>query len=443
VEPREYLNHEHENAKQALSETLRQDYFPALTKGYYVECAARLKQLKQTIDFTDPADFPLIQTLLEDVQSVSSWITLIERAQLGSFSWPFSSEIRRIADAFLTEINTFDGELRPPIIHVIAEGDGYLIYYENEQPPTYSDRLFVLVAFPRSLKSHVLFHCLFGHELGHAALYASTGKEALQRDVRAALASAGPMSSAAEITQWLHALTAPQEVKDAIIDYRARIGSEYKFSDSSYDKWRIEFTCDLVGLMLFGPAFLAAHQAVLRPHYPYPYELYLLGTSTHPPYAVRQKMLLRALKVAGWAIPVSCSGPILLAEQKFLNSVTDDPYDDWADIFDDVRLEAAIKAIRTLMAPLPDVLYSPPKADDLLALVERLAMRLPPLIETVDEAGAPHHGKSSVAHILHAGWVYWTSNAEIGRGEPLTFFQANKLCDLAILQRQAMLRRMK
>ena len=74
----------------------------------------------------------------------------------------------------------------------------------------------------------------------------------------------------------------------------------------------------------------SAHKVLLL-HIARLYEFDLLEP-THPPYAVRHKMLIRALRLLGWEKPVTTplQGNIHEAELSALGFVVDDPYNTWA-----------------------------------------------------------------------------------------------------------------
>ena len=61
------------------------------------------------------------------------------------------------------------------------DSKGYRIVNESQVPGASGKRRFVVVAFPRPLKHHVLLHSLFGHELGHTALYTPTAGTAIKQ----------------------------------------------------------------------------------------------------------------------------------------------------------------------------------------------------------------------------------------------------------------------
>lgn len=189
-----------------------------------------------------------------------------------------------MAVALLSETN-LRGDVVKPLIHVIGEAEGYQIQYETQTATASSRHPFVVITFQRSLKHHALFHCLFGHELGHTALQTPSAGSVLNSHVIAAFTSSGPLSSIAAMNRWAKS-PAGKDIEEA---YR--------------ESWLEELSCDLFCLVLFGPAFLAAHRTYLSPLDPDPYYIDFSGP-THPPYAVRQKMLRRRWSFSVGTIPL-------------------------------------------------------------------------------------------------------------------------------------------
>ena len=118
----QFLKEEFASVKRALEETLRYDYGPEDTRGYYNECENRLKEIEKQITKIAPSE---IWAQLNELASLSGWISLIERSRLGEFSWPFAELIRDIAKPLLTETIFGGRKTIEPIIHVVAEGEGY------------------------------------------------------------------------------------------------------------------------------------------------------------------------------------------------------------------------------------------------------------------------------------------------------------------------------
>jgi hypothetical protein len=260
--PREFLEQQARNVDQALTETLRYDYGPKPSWNYYQECRERLDRIELAIRGTSRTDLDGIEARIDELTDLSVWISLIERSRLGEFSWPFAEALRNMAEALLVETG-LSGAPIPPIVHVIADGEGYFIHYEKTSAS--GKHKFAFINFPRPLKHHVLLHTIFGHELGHTALHSVDAGSILQSDVLTALESSGPLSSTTDMDSWIHDPAAPSDVRSELSYYFTTLGTRYSFDDYYRLSWLDELICDLFGLLLFGPGFSAAHQMYLVP----------------------------------------------------------------------------------------------------------------------------------------------------------------------------------
>jgi hypothetical protein len=202
-------------------------------------------------------------------------------------------------------------------------------------------------------------------------------------------------------------------------------------------KWIEEFICDLFGLLLFGPAFVAAHRALLHPTHRSPYT-FVLRYPTHPPYAARHKMLVRALKILQWDRPSVAAGDVYNAEMEALKYICADPYLDWASFFDDQQLTEATNGILSVLNAYGGFQYSPPASENLEQLVRMLVRTVPPIAAEILPNGSPRLRKTPSPHALYAGWVYWLGSTHLRPAEQLNFFDINRLCDQALLQECAM-----
>lgn len=427
----QFLKEEFANVKRALEETLRYDYGPEETRAYYNECENRLKEIEKQISKIAPSE---IWAELNELASLSGWISLIERSRLGEFSWPFAELIRDIAKPLLTEAIFGGRKTSEPIIHVVAEGEGYQIVYEIV-PPSSTNHRFAIVAFPRPLKHHVLLHTIFGHEIGHTAQHTNDAGDLIGKWVADELTASGHLAAASEITSWLLESSAPKEIKSDLAQYVTDNGTAYVFPEAYVEKWVEELICDLFGLLLFGPAFAAAHRVLLRPTHRTPYEIDLLEP-THPPYAVRHKMLVRALRLLKWDKPVTTvtQGSVHEAELETLSFILDDPYMTWASFFDDRQLDRAVRGLQSVLTQYGRLEYEQPVPEIVADLVDRLRRRLPPVAAHIEEDGSPAFKTISRAHSLFAGWVYWLGRERLVKDGALTFLEANRLCDQALLQ---------
>ena len=430
--PLEFLHEECENVTRALVEALRFDYAPKQRDEYYAECKDRLSRIKSSIVGLVEGDLLKISLYLKELARLATWISLIERSHLGEFPWPFSDELRRIATTILKEKNLAGPIL--PIILVVAEGKIYRIVCETPVPDVSTDRRFFIISFPRSLKYHVLLHAIFGHEVGHAALQASNSAMILQHQAVPELTRKGPMASVADASGWLNASSAPDEVKGILAEFLQKQGRKFQFGETIYLYWLIELTSDLFGLLLFGPSFMAAFRALLEPVNPVPAS-FDLADPTHPPFAVRHKMLVQALHILGWdsAVSTAADKDVQTAEIKFFNYLKNESYPAWVKFFDDDQLRDAIGGIQSVLGPLA---YQIADAGLLVKLVKRLSRALPPIVDNFDTNGNPTLTRIDFRHILHAGWVYWIGYP---RGTPnvLNFFNTNRLCNQALTQQRA------
>jgi hypothetical protein len=243
------------------------------------------------------------------------------------------------------------------------------------------------------------------------------------------------LAAASEITSWLHEPNAPKEIKSDLAQYQTDNGTAYIFPEAYVEKWVEELICDLFGLLLFGPAFVAAHRVLLRPTHRTPYEIDLLEP-THPPYAVRHKMLVRALRLLTWDKPVTAvtQGSVHEAELETLNFILDDPYMTWALFFDDQQLNRAVPGLKSVLTQYGRLEYEQPVQEVVADLVDRLRRRLPPVAAHIGEDGSPTFKTMSRAHSLFAGWVYWLGRERLVKDCALTFLETNRLCDQALLQ---------
>ncbi len=434
--PIEYLHELFASVSNALGETLRQDYGPDVSNDYYGECADRLDAIKADISNIKPADLLAISAQLSQLNNLSNWICLIERSQLGAFSWPFAFALKRMAVSLLSE-KDYKGISQNPIVHIVADGAGYLINYEPRVPPASARRKFVVISFPRSLKHHVLLHTIFGHELGHAALFTtSSGPELLKEIIEPIMQTKNFVDEDA-LTVWLNDKSAPTEIKSQLDSHKLNYGSDFKFNFENYQSWIVELFCDLFGLVLFGPSFLAAHRALLLPSDSSSYECNL-PSSTHPPYAVRHKLMVEGFKILGWN--KSVIGPensaLHAAEIRLINYLTNDNSSSWAEIIDINTLEVIIVSLQAFFAKYPSTAYAPPNALELSYLINRLNDRLPPIQEEIDLEGNPSFKPTHISHSMYAGWIYWLDRENLGQN-PLNFATTNRLCDQGLLQQES------
>ncbi|MCW2392435.1 hypothetical protein M2336_000759 [Sphingobium sp. B1D7B] len=428
-----YVQEEYENVRRALDESLRYDYGPGQTVDYYEECRFRLDGIQAELERLGQGGAAPVSAIVSQLWDLANRLTLIERSHLGEFSWPFADAIRVIASPLLLENEGLEGG-HQPIIHMIAEGTSYQITSEKVMGPNKRRRLYT-VAFPRQLKHHVLMHALFGHELGHATFYSSRASDLFSSDplsiqLTKILRREGHLRDAASVMAWLRSEDAPERVKQRMKGITAVI------TEASLEHWIVELICDLFGLAIFGPAFVAAHRTYLEPSCKNPHQIEIEKTS-HPSYALRRSVLVSALRVLGWLDPVAtaANSELLNAERSLIDYIGG-PVESWTEVFTPDQLCEAMATISRHFNATGTPLAQRPSEDVLADLVGRIGKHLPPIREEVDEEGVSTTHPVRLEEQLYAGWTYWLGHEALD-AQPLDFYSLNQLCDLALLQQQA------
>lgn len=437
MDPFLYVQEEQDNVEKALTESLRYDYGPGQTADYYEECRFRLSEIQTDFARLRTTGSGPTSAIVAQLWDLANRLTLIERSHLGEFSWPFAAAIRKVATALLSEDEGLQGRIEP-IIHMIAEGTNYQILSEKILSPNKRRRLFT-VAFPRQLKHHVLMHALFGHELGHATFYSTRpnadlfagGAEPPSKKIISILRREGPLRDCGAAMSWLRSADAPPAVAQRV----GQSGSQ--LTEGNLGHWLVELICDLFGLMIFGPAFAAAHRTYLEPSCRSAFEIEMEKTS-HPAFAVRRTVVIAGLRKLGWLEPVAPKGQrrTRKAEQALISYIGVNDYPAWASVFTDEQIEEALGVIRAHFVATGTEGARRPDVPTLAALVDRIVRHLPPIREDVAVSGVSTTYDVRLEEQLYAGWVYWLGRDTLP-GEPLTFFKLNQLCDLALLQQQA------
>lgn len=429
-----YLRDEFANVSDTLDETLRHDYGAADSDDYYAECGHRLEAVRRRMDAISDDRDPKIADLIIALGDVANRVSLIERSHLGEFSWPFADVIRRIADRMLAERSLSRVQkVRLPIVHMIAEGTGYHVRVEKSPDPTRRKRI-AIVAFPRQLRHHVLMHAIFGHELGHAAFHTGAAASICRNRVLPALNREGPLSGPDELEAWIRCPDAPEDVKRHLHEM-----PHARSSAGQVEQWSLELMCDLFGLLIFGTAFAAAHRTLLEPATRSTAE-HELRSPTHPPLVARRRTLVDAMRVLALDTPVTLDtdGPVHEAERLLLGYVLEHDGSDWPAIFTEAQLRDALEAMKSVFAADPAIMFEKPSRENTIRLVDRLARRLPPILEEIDARGVAKQEPMPAGHCLHAGWVYWFGRDLLETdGIGLDFLRTNRLCDQALLQQRA------
>lgn len=426
MNPQEFLLQECKNVAALLEQTLRHEYGLDGSQDFYEECDTRLKFIQGQISSnTNPQT---LEQLGFELNELSKLICRIERSSLGEYSWPFVEELKKMADAICIE-NTAAGY--PSKVYVLADGglDAYRIHPEPKRP-SHRNRLLLTIVFPKTLKHFVLLHSILGHELGHAIWRCSKHENTIKRDVFSKFVGVpGVFASKNDTLTHIFSPAAPQEAKDVLgIMASNGINQGNFFQWANWESWLEEILCDLVGLVSFGPSFVAA-QCNLLPSINL--NTYVFGPN-HPSPAWRINLILRGAKILGFDTLPPQGHPGCAQIQEFWNKMhssrTADP---WCDILDDVQLRNALTGVSQLLNSHPPAGYTHPSTNVIWKLVSDLEKGIPPVGYELSNEGMPTCENRDFREILYAGWI-----VSIQQGSQ-PFEIVNRLCEHAIMQQRA------
>jgi hypothetical protein len=434
MNPKQFLLEECANIDLVLGEMLSRDYLAGGAADFHRELTQRLEILRRMIAPIGASDPDPISLFSGEVSQLAELAHRIERSHAGEFSWPFAEELRALTDPLCQEDLRTPG--REPIIRILAEGGlaAYRIHLEDDLSRIQFDRRIFTIVFPRTLKHHVLSHAIFGHEIGHAAWSIPRLRSRLSKEVSQRMFSAGPLSSVTNARYWLSNNNAPQEVREVIAQYGWR---PEDLDQIVLTSWHEEILCDLFGLLTFGPAFLAAHQALLSTVDPHGFSF----GDYHPPYVTRRAMLRQAVEFLGWhKNPEGSDGPLGGALDRFWNAQLDDARTvGWADVVDLSQLTPAIQGLQNILSDVKGVLFTYPPAIDLNHVLFMLEAGIPPCGADLTGAEVPQLRDINFRTILFSGWVRWycePAAVDMTAHDP-RFSRINRLCERGMLQQRA------
>jgi hypothetical protein len=427
--PKEILLEECSNLQQVLDETLRFDYGTQGSQEFYDECQSRLDFIKSELLATADNDHQNLQKNGILLHQFAGLLSRIERSSIEQYSWPFVEELKKIALPLCKEA-TLAGDSTPPLFFVLSEAGlgAYAITAELQRPSSASRRIHT-IQLPRTLKHFVLLHSILGHEVCHA-MFRCSKHQATLRDILVRLLLPGSvLATPASAAAWIYAPTAPILVRQRLTFLHATIGLTQAniWTKFNYGNWIEEILCDFLGILTFGPSFVAAESNVL-------YSLDPSGAGLgpfHPPTGCRINYLLSASRLLGFstrqlsdaALNSSIAGLWAKLEAKRQT-------DPWFDLFTEQTIQAVTTAITNILQPLPPALYLPPEEKDLLLLTRQLAGSVPPVGFCLDVNKSVQCRSVDFRSILEAGWISAANS-------PLSFARLNRLCEQGILQQQA------
>jgi hypothetical protein len=427
--PKDAVLVEWANVKETLRETLRYRYTGSTTREYYEECVSRLDYLHGLVKSISP-DAPNAVRELRNMMSQLNWlstlITYIERSHLEVFSWPFAYALARISTDVCTE-KAATGD-RIPLFFFQAEGGrtSYAVVPEPKESDIFSRKIFSVV-FPRTLKDSALLHAIIGHEIGHGVQTSQPTASSRFADI---LKRGSVLANQRKLFEWCKRYIGVQHaVDEAYLKERA-------------DRWTFEFFSDLFGLVMMGPSFLPAFQALLELNAPANLALYV---PRHPPYASRAVALLHAARALKMLYSERHSRDDLAGISRSIDETFVQAASQWNStpfaILDPDRIaEATIELAK--FAEQYNGLAFPAADEQLIAqLIHALRDDVPPvgvypaamIRDSGREAMAVDPSVVDFRHILLAGWIHWS---EIAEKDGAHFRHINQLCSHAIMQQE-------
>jgi hypothetical protein len=427
--PREILLEECSNLEQVLDETLRFDYGAQGSQEFYDECQARLAFVKSELLATADTDHQNLQKNGNLLHQFADLLSRIERSSIEQYSWPFVEELKKIALPLCTEA-TLAGDSTPPLFFVLSDAGlgAYAISPEVQRPSGASRRIHT-ITLPRTLKHFVLLHSILGHEVCHAMFRCSKHQAALRDVVNRLLVPGSVLANRPSAANWIYSASAPIPVRQQLAGARTSIGLTQAnlWMKFDYERWIEEILCDFVGILTFGPSFVAAESNIL-------YSLDPSGAGLgpfHPPTGCRINYLLRASKLLGFSsrqlADAGLNNSVATLWRKLEAKRQSDP---WFDLFTDQTIQNVTAAIANMLTPFPAALYKIPAEQDLLLFTRQLAATVPPVGFYLDANKSVQCRSIDFRSILEAGWIAATAS-------PLSFAKLNRLCEQGILQQQA------
>lgn len=426
---KDFLLCECANVRAVLEETLRFKYGLEGSQEFFEECHARLTFLADEISITDEADLAALQKNSLLLNELSNLVSRIERSSIGEYSWPFVEELKRIATATCTE-PTLTNPKTPPHLYVLSDGglDKYSIFAEQNRPSGARKRIHTII-FPRTLKHFVLLHAILGHELGHAMWRCSEHQNAIKNIVNQNLFTTGVFANPLTTANWLYSPNAPAEVRAQLSSLPGITSANFFSVVASWHAWVEEIICDFVGLITFGPSFVAAECNLL-------YSMNCDGAGLgrmHPPVGCRINYLLGAANFRGYDRIDFSVESLRDAATTFWGALNSKKKADaWFDVFSPTQLKDTSNALANLMNGMPPALYPIPSEADLELLFSQLARAIPPVGFELDVNKTVSCRTIDFRHVLYAGWITSTTPPE-----GVTFAEINRLCEHGMMQQRA------
>jgi hypothetical protein len=416
LHPQAFLLEECENVASLLRNTLRYAYSSKSSDDVYTECLSRLKLIRSRVLAAKSHQGDKLHELAIQLSELGVLIGRVERSHIEEFSWPVANALQDLAGTVCGTAKD-DTDVGTPLFFISAEDElfSYRIITEEDNPGFVVRPLFNII-FPRSLKHFVLLHPILAHEIGHAAYAIPDLGARLQEEVTEVLIDGSPLEDRNVFEKWV--TKSGQSLTSDELDYALLL-------------WPEELFCDLFGLLLAGPSFVAANATLLHPFGPNAL------SDSHPASVTRYWMIQEIVNFLEWQDQAA-------NKRKALNQPVRQYFGELQRISQAPRklrllrrsqIQKATSQLMQLLGGRGNALFKMPHAGDLESMVGSLLKGRPPIETRVSQKLQVSNDEIDFRSILFAGWLAW--NSEKKTRPELSFLNLNLLCDRGVLQQAA------
>ena len=440
LEQKAFLQAACRNVHALLDGVLRFEYASHIDEAVFLTLQKRIFHLEKSLS---EADIQALAGIATDLAKVAETVALAEKSHVGEFSWAFVHYFAELANkawtnspaAALTDgAKTADSDAQKKTAAQVAELNkvhfffssnsslyNYLVHREKRGNDQGGAKIFN-VQFPRAFKESVLLHGLLAHEIGHALID-------INRDKWASVIETTFAGSPLKITK-SHDLTDEMAAPPIAASWvRSWTNQQTQVTRGNIGTISEEVFCDVVGLLLIGPAFIFALAQLLWSVQPIDQGKAQLPS--YPPFRVRLATLLDATRQLGWDKSIETNAWVAIEPYGYSNA------GDGQQLFTIPQIQGLLSK---LDAALPkEVRYPGPDRTAIEAVKKALLDRIPPgtttLFKNSDNKIVLNAVGINFRDLLLAGWeVVATpqlsgSRIEESASWPAKFKQVNQLCE--------------
>ncbi len=440
LEQKAFLQAACSNVHALLDGVLRFEYASHIDEAVFLTLQKRILHLE---DALKSAEVQALAGIATDLSKVAEIVALAEKSHVGEFSWSFVHHFAELANkawrhspaASLTDgAKEADSEVQKKTAAKVAELNkvhffyssnsslyNYLVYREKRGNDQGGAKIFN-VQFPRAFKESVLLHGLLAHEIGHALID-------INRDKWASVIEATFAGSPLETNRG-HDLTEDMAASpDATAWVRSWTNQSTPVTRGNVGTISEEIFCDVIGLLLIGPAFIFALAQLLWAVQPIDQGRAQLPS--YPPFRVRLATLLDVARKLGWDKSIDGIAWKAIEPYGYHNP------GDGKQLFSVPQIQGLLSKLN---AALPEeVRYPGPNRAAIDAVKRALLDRIPPGTTTLLKNGDGKIVLDAVSinfrDLLLAGWeVVATQQPNAPRIEEsgswsAKFKQVNQLCE--------------